>query len=150
MLPGSMPNYSESFLTAVAVVLEHEGGYVFDVHDPGGETNFGISKRSYPELDIKRLTRDDAIAIYHRDFWVPLGCEELPPLVALFHLDAGVNHGKLKAGVWLLQCREGTELERCLRLATFRLSFYTSLKQFDRYGKGWVNRVIHLLTIASV
>ncbi len=31
--------------------------------------NFGISKRSYPELDIAALTIDDAKALYKRDFW---------------------------------------------------------------------------------
>jgi lysozyme family protein len=58
------------FETAVQVVLENEGGYVFDKADPGGETNFGISKRSYPTLDIKNLTRDEAIEIYRHDFWL--------------------------------------------------------------------------------
>lgn len=61
--------YPQNFLDAVAVVLKDEGGYVFDKNDFGGETNFGISKRSYPNVDIKNLTRDQAIAIYHKDFW---------------------------------------------------------------------------------
>jgi len=38
----------ERFLRAVAVVLDHEGGYINDLRDPGGETKWGISKRSYP------------------------------------------------------------------------------------------------------
>ena len=41
-------------------VLESEGGYVNDKDDPGGETNMGISKRAYPDLDIKNLTREEA------------------------------------------------------------------------------------------
>jgi len=28
--------------------------------DPGGLTNFGISQRSYPALNIREITRDDA------------------------------------------------------------------------------------------
>ena len=36
----------------IEVVLEHEGGYVNDPDDPGGETNFGIAKRSHPDVDI--------------------------------------------------------------------------------------------------
>lgn len=47
-----------------------EGGYVNDPDDPGGETNFGISKRSYPQLDIKTLQIDKAIDIYYHDFWL--------------------------------------------------------------------------------
>lgn len=58
-----------SFDSAIAYVLSNEGGYVNDPKDPGGETNFGISKRAYPTVDIKNLTVDGAKAIYRRDFW---------------------------------------------------------------------------------
>lgn len=57
------------FDKAIQAVLKHEGGYVNNPKDPGGETNFGISKKSYPDLDIPNLTKEDAIAIYKRDFW---------------------------------------------------------------------------------
>jgi|SRR5712675_637872 len=57
------------FTKAVDYVLLAEGGYSFDAADAGGETNFGISKRSYPGVDIKNLTRDGAIAIYKKDYW---------------------------------------------------------------------------------
>lgn len=57
------------FGPAITFVLQHEGGYSNDPNDPGGETNFGISKRSYPDVDIKNLTREQAIAIYERDYW---------------------------------------------------------------------------------
>jgi lysozyme family protein len=60
----------ERFLTAIREVLANEGGYVNDPQDPGGETNHGISKRSYPELDIASLTPAQAIEIYYRDWWV--------------------------------------------------------------------------------
>lgn len=63
----------ERFNAAVNMVLQHEGGYVNDPEDPGGETNFGISKRSYPNLDIKHLTRDQAAEIYYRDWWARYG-----------------------------------------------------------------------------
>lgn len=61
----------QGFRDQIGKTLDFEGGYVHDPDDPGGETNFGISKRSYPDLDIAALTRDDAIAIYQRDFWPP-------------------------------------------------------------------------------
>ena len=50
-------------------IIPIEGGYVFNKNDPGGETKYGISKRSYPHLDIKNLTLDEANDIYKRDFW---------------------------------------------------------------------------------
>lgn len=56
-------------LIAIDYVLANEGGYVDNPADPGGETNFGISKRAYPALNIKELTRQDAVTIYERDYW---------------------------------------------------------------------------------
>ena len=53
-----------NFEDAFDRLISHEGGYVNDPLDPGGETKFGISKRSYPTLDIAALTREDARAIY--------------------------------------------------------------------------------------
>lgn len=63
----------DRFYKAIEIILGHEGGYVNDPEDPGGETNWGISKRSYPELDIKNLTRDEAIEIYRKDWWDKYG-----------------------------------------------------------------------------
>ena len=40
--------YEEKFEKAFSYMIENEGGYVFDQNDPGGETKFGISKKSYP------------------------------------------------------------------------------------------------------
>lgn len=57
------------FSKAIDFLLANEGGYSNNPADPGGETNFGISRRAYPFLDIKNLTRDEAIAIYQRDYW---------------------------------------------------------------------------------
>lgn len=59
-----------NFKKAVSVLLSFEGGYVNDPDDLGGETKYGISKRSYPNLDIKNLKIDEAIAIYYTDFWL--------------------------------------------------------------------------------
>ena len=33
------------FDEAIKVIFKHEGGYVYDPDDPGGETKYGISKR---------------------------------------------------------------------------------------------------------
>ncbi len=84
-----------TFEQAVEAVLEHEGGYVNDPDDPGGETNFGISKRRYPDVDIKSLTRGGATAIYKRDFWNPL-YEKLPTQKMadkLFDASINMTHG---------------------------------------------------------
>lgn len=88
----------ERFLQAVEVVLAHEGGYVHDPRDPGGETKYGISKRSYPHLDIANLTREDAIAIYYRDWWQRYGYGRLQDeAIATKLLDMAVNMGPATA-----------------------------------------------------
>ena len=39
-----------TFDEIIEVTLHHEGGYVHDPKDLGGETNYGIAKRFYPCL----------------------------------------------------------------------------------------------------
>jgi lysozyme family protein len=86
--------YSSKFLKAFDYMLKHEGGYVNDSADPGGETRFGISKRSYPNLDIKTLTLDQAREIYHRDFWTKAKCEQInDENLVLKFFDLCVNMG---------------------------------------------------------
>ena len=94
---GSAPTRGGSFSEAIEVVLRHEGGYVNDPNDPGGETNFGLSKRSYPNLQIAALTRDQAMAIYKQDFWNPFPYENIPSSVATKLFDLAVNMGSLQA-----------------------------------------------------
>ena len=43
----------EAFNNAFEYLLKNEGVYSFSKNDPGGETKFGISKRSYPHIDMK-------------------------------------------------------------------------------------------------
>jgi lysozyme family protein len=85
--------YTPDFLSAVARVLAYEGGYSADPADPGGATNFGISARAHPGLDIAALTRDDAIAIYWREWWQRYGFAQLPAAVAAKTFDLAVNMG---------------------------------------------------------
>lgn len=128
-----------NFETAVAHVLEVEGGYVNHPNDPGGETNYGISKRSYPHLDIAGLTREQAAEIYRRDFWEPLGAEDLDPRLALLTFDAAVNHGLGRAQRWL---REHSTFESFL---AHRIRFYTRLSTWPSFGRGWMNRMARVL-----
>mgnify|MGYP001598745968 CR=1 FL=1 len=86
-----------AFERAITSLLREEGGYVNDPRDPGGETNFGISRRSYPDLDLRALTEQEAVAIYRRDFWTPIRGEALPPALAIGLLDAAVNQGPVPA-----------------------------------------------------
>lgn len=93
------------FDNAVAKVLIHEGGYVNDPHDLGGETNFGISKKAYPHLNIKNLTIDDAKEIYKRDFWDKLRCDEIANQKIAYEIfDTAVNMGVRTATKLIQMC----------------------------------------------
>ena len=76
-----------SFEKIINKVIEHEGGYVNDSLDKGGEPNFGITKRWYPDVDIKNLSKEDAIAIYYRDYWKPSKAEKLPEHLQATYFD---------------------------------------------------------------
>ncbi len=138
-------------------VIGHEGSYVNDPQDPGGETNWGICKRSYPHLDIRGLTREDAKKIYYNDFWLKIrGVSHDSLRFQVF--DAAFNHGAGNA-TRILQRAVGvaddghwgpasqaaydklSENDLLLRFLAYRLMFFTKLEKFNVYGRGWSNRV---------
>ncbi|MBN2397105.1 MAG: hypothetical protein JXI32_01890 [Deltaproteobacteria bacterium] len=88
------------FEAAFAATLDIEKGFVDDPDDPGGETKYGISKRSYPDLDIASLTVDEAKAILRKDFWDLLSLSEVEnPEIAGEIFDTSVNMGQWTAAV---------------------------------------------------
>jgi lysozyme family protein len=93
--------YSPDFLIAVARVLNDEGGYVSDPSDSGGETNFGISKRSYPNEDIKGMTAERATEIYWNDFWLKYGFDKLKGFIAAKVFNLSVVMGASSAIICL-------------------------------------------------
>lgn len=110
-----------SFLRCLPVVLRNEGGSAptNDPADPGGTTKYGISQKTYPELDIAALTLAQAQQIYERDFWNPLHAEDLPDGLALCVFDAAVNHGVVTA-IRLLQRALGVKVDGVVGAATKR------------------------------
>lgn len=95
--------YSEKFEKAFEYMLSNEGGYVFDKNDPGGETKYGISKKSYPSLNIKTLTRSEAKQIYYCDYWLKGNFDKISDqIVATQVFDLSVNLG-IRASTIVLQ-----------------------------------------------
>ena len=74
-------SYSRKFSTAFKSLMYFEGGYSNDNIDHGGETKFGISKRIYPDLNIKNLTLDDAKKIYYHDYWTGYGYDQIKSIL---------------------------------------------------------------------
>lgn len=147
-----------NFDQAFERLIGHEGGYVNDPRDPGGETKFGISKRSYPAEDIKGLTLERAKAIYRRDFWGVAGCDAVPGPMKFDLFDMAVNSGPVTAiktlqrsagvtpdgllGPITLQALNSTPAPRLVaRFNGHRLDFMTDLKTWSVFGKGWAKRV---------
>ena len=92
----------ERFIRAFDKTIQFEGGYVCDPDDPGGETKFGISKRSFPDLDIRNLSVEEARRIYYDVYWLApkwSGIDHAPLAGKLF--DLGVNMGIRRAALIL-------------------------------------------------
>lgn len=154
-----------TFDDSIKILFDEEGGYVNNPADPGGETNFGISKRRYPNVDIKNLTREQAAQMYHSDYWLPLGCDNLPPMLACNLFGAAVNEGKGTAAKQLQEILgitadgiigNGTidavkvyvknhgELILCILFNVAVAQYYISLKNYPIFGKGWLKRLFDI------
>ena len=152
------------FENAIDEILMNEGGYVNDPSDRGGETKFGISKRAYPNVDIKNLTTDEAKVIYKRDYWDKIKGDDITDdLVALEIFDTAVNMGARTSsklvqmvvgchpdgiiGIKTLQKINSLDVE--LLVSKFRLSkiarylYLVKKRPANRkYLYGWINRVM--------
>lgn len=155
-----------TFDVAVERSLKHEGGYVYHPRDPGGETHWGISKRSYPHVDIKNLTREGAKEIYRRDFWGPVG-GMLDDGVMFQVFDAAINHG-IGNATRMLQRAVGvaddghwgpysqsayeklSESDVILNFLAERLEFMRKLSTFATFGRGWCGRIVDNLRYGAI
>ena len=156
-----------TFDIAFTRLLGHEGQYSNDPNDPGGETNWGISKRSYPHVDIKALTREGAKVIYFRDFWVRIDAYRLDDGVAFQVFDFAVNSG-IETAMRYLQRAVGvaddghwgpvsrraamamSEPDILMRLNAERLDFMTRLKNWPHAGRGWARRIAQNLRAGAI
>ena len=161
---------SDKFNEFINRVLKHEGGYVNNPKDPGGETHWGITKQTAREYgfkgDMRQLTREQAIGIYKRAFWERYQCEKLPLALSFQFFDAAINHGYGNAArmlqravgaaddgvigaVTLGAVAKFEEQDLLLRFNAERLRFYAKLTAFNTFGRGWIRRVADNLVYAS-
>tara|TARA_R110000824_G_scaffold345771_1_gene532459 strand:- start:5891 stop:6370 length:480 start_codon:yes stop_codon:yes gene_type:complete len=154
------------FEDIIEIVLEHEGGYVNDPKDPGGETNFGIAKRSNPDVDIKNLTIEQAKEIYKSKYWDKNKVEKLPEQLRHIYFDMCVNMGRGRAGKIIQRAANNrghelvvdgalgpvtlgkinnVELER---VRAFRIKYYADLvtrkPDLEKFYFGWFRRSLEV------
>ena len=147
-----------NFDIAFERLIGHEGGFSNHPDDPGKQTKYGISKRSYPYEEIENLTLQRAKQIYLTDYWQAAGCDRVPDTVAFDLFDMAVNSG-LSTSIKTLQRTVGAVpdgvigpktlmaingMEPARLLARFngaRLNFMTTLPTFSTFGRGWAKRI---------
>ena len=147
------------------MLLEHEGGYVNHPKDPGGETNLGVTKRTWAkwlgrdinEGEMKELTPEDVAELYKKEYWDRLKCDNLPTGLDFFCFDWGVNSGTGRSAKALQRiisvAQDGAIGPKTLRaledhnakevvdlMHSRRQEFYENLTTFETFGKGWTRR----------
>ena len=155
-----------NFSVAFDRLMGHEGSYTPGRGDPGGETNWGISKRSYPHLNIKWLTRKTARDIYERDFWHRIDADKLSDGMAFQVFDTAVNSG-IETAVRMFQRALGvaddghfgpesrkaakavSDTDQIMRFNAERLDFMRKLKNWPQAGRGWAGRIAKNLRYGS-
>lgn len=169
-----MMNYRENlrFCRCYPHVLNVEGGYLSPeraarIGDSGGATNYGIAfnhNQGYlkrfdivkPE-QIKYLSREQALEIYFKKYWLPSQADEIPDIrLALAYFDMVINAGngaadkllgKLPGNFWYFE-GDGKNPNYfwgvTLQYMLHRLMFYVDLRNWNTFGAGWFNRLIKI------
>lgn len=147
-----------NFDQAFEKLIGHEGGYVNNPADPGGETRYGISRRAYPLENIKAMTLDRAKVLYLHDYWGPAGCDAVPDAIKFDLFDMAVNSGPVAAiknlqravgvavdgmlGPLTLQAINGMPAPCVLaRFNGHRLDLMADLKSWPVFSRGWAKRI---------
>ncbi len=142
---------TERFLNMVPFLFEWEGvKYENDPDDPGGETKFGLDKRSHPNEDIRKLTAARAKQIYFDEYWkaggrcgLPEGCDSYAHPLGEVVFNCVVNCGPARARQFL---RAGARTAE--KFIQEQEAFYRRLvvarPKSEKYLKGWLNRLVAL------
>jgi len=144
--PADKQAAADPFHYSLAFTLKSEGG--LNPRDTNGTPSmYGINQAAHPEVDVTKLTRQQAEQIYLHDYWQPINGDALAakdPQLARAVFDTAVMTGVDKAKDLLDQ--SGGDTQKFLQL---RASFLDGLLQHDpqKYGKyaaAWNSRTIGL------
>ena len=155
-----------NFERSLALVLQHEGGYVNHPSDPGGKTNLGVTQRVWEdyvghkvdEAEMRSLTREMVAPLYKKNYWDAVCGDVIPAGADYLLFDFAINAGSFRA-VKTAQKSLGVIPDGVLgplttealitanakdfihKFSMAKESFYRSLVNFPTFGKGWLNRV---------
>lgn len=158
------------FNTIFERLMLHEGGYVNHPNDPGGETMWGVTKRVAQAHgyygDMRKLPKSTAKAITEKSYYKAVKGDQLDRLIAWQLTDAAYNHGNRQA-VKFLQRAVGVTADGLIGPRTLaavaemdkndvvflflaeRLEFFTNLRIWQTFGKGWARRIVGNLRYAA-
>ena len=154
-----------NFDKCLAMLLEHEGGYVNSKHDRGGMTNLGVTRRVYEdwvdrkvtEQEMRDLTPDDVAPIYRKNYWDRVKGDYLPSGVDWCAFDWAVNSGSGRPAK-AIQRAVGAKVDGAIGkqtvglvmekdpkfiidyVYTVRQAFYEGLDDYKHFGRGWSRR----------
>lgn len=152
------------------------GGWTINPNDPGNwtggkkgvgqlkGTKYGIAANTYPHLDIRNLTLEEADAIYRRDYWPKAWGDDWPIGLDQVTYDATVNSGPGRGPLWTCRAlgfdkamrgapakarsltKEG-RVAAVKKAVAIRMGFLRSLGTFAHFGKGWTGRCARMEAI---
>lgn len=133
----------------IAKTIALEGGYVCDPNDSGGETKFGISKKSFPDVDIKNLTPEIAAGLYKTYYWDKLHLDGYSNIQFRWKLfDVAVNQGVGTAMAFITILKNKDNREGVFELAEMQMKRYINLviskPSLLKFLRGWGNRAFEL------
>lgn len=161
--------YPEHFINVMKSVLLFEGGLAFLADDPGGLTNMGVTQETYniynsrkglPQKSVKYITLDEVYDCYYRYYYLPAGCDTLPPAISFVHFDSSVNFGIAGSKRLLLKTLKSQNIAKIDTLQDKEIALaYIEIRKERRYEivsynekkrkflKGWLNRDLKLSEI---
>lgn len=112
-----------------------------DPDDPGGATKFGIDQRSHPEVNIRDLAKDQALAIYYKE-WQEAGCDGMQTPYAQVFFNCAVNMGLGRAREFDAAAKGDAGVFLDLQEAKYRS--IATRGTMGKFLKGWLNRTTDL------
>lgn len=164
---------ADNFEQCLALILKNEGGFVNHPSDPGGATNYGVTKKVWEDWvghpvtvdDMKALTIEQVGPLYKKNYWDRIRGDDLPRGVDYSCFDFAVNSGVGRAAKFLQAAcgvsQDGaigpgtlaavnshSPMDLAQQICENRLEFLQGLPTWNTFGRGWERRVNEVKKVA--